>query len=431
MYHRNQPPRQQLKTYDIHPTSIKLIKQGHPWVTIDQFSERFHPKDKFIIASNKAKPFALLIHDPTHKSVRGRVWSTQGNFSNQIKGFKNDLAQRINKAIKSRFDKKLIDQRENFYLIFGEGDQIPGVFVQYLGGEILIQFYMNFWAPYKDFIIQNIMKSTRQFFSEDLCHNNVWYQHRSTEIKAEALSLDPNTGFKNITVSEFGVNYKVTLGKFYDHGIYTDMSSIRKRIEPELKKSKSVLNLFSYTGAFSLFALKCGANNVISVDLSETYIDWLEENIKLNPELKSADHCSMVTSTKEALADLKKKKASFDFIISDPPSSSSDGQKRTNALQDYAETLPKMCDFLSQKGHLLLFLNTHKNTFKKFEDKIKSTITSKKLSVKIVKKFYLSDDCPTQKGFPEGAYLKGLLLQKFDLNEKTEIKEKAQTKETE
>ena len=403
--------RQAVKTYDIHPISIKQIQKGHPWVTVDQFSEKFHPKEKFIVAANRKKPFALLLHDPAHKDVRARVWATEGNFQKQMKSFKNDLIARIRKAVTKRSKSAYTKDRNHFYLIFAEGDDIPGILVQYLNGELLIQFYMEFWEPFKDFFIQNLVKETNHIMKLDISFENIWIQKRSLH-KMPAKCSDHNTSFRNIEIEEFGVKYKVTLGKYYDHGIYTDMASIRKRITPSLKESKSVLNLYSYTGAFSLYALKQGAEKVVSVDLSQDYLDWLEENIKLNEDFKAEAHQSICGATKESIKKLKADNVSFDFIISDPPSSSSDGNKRTNALQDYQELLPEFHELLTENGKCLVFINTHKISLRKFEEKLKQIIEKNKLSFSIKSKYYLSEDCPSKKGFPEGNYLKGFLLQK-------------------
>ena len=100
-----------LPKYDLHPISIKMIDQGNPWVTKDQYSEKFHPNDRFIVALNRKRPFALLIHDPTHKFVRARLWSKNGNFEKQIKNFKNDLAQRMHTAFKARKDQNLLKNK--------------------------------------------------------------------------------------------------------------------------------------------------------------------------------------------------------------------------------------------------------------------------------------------------------------------------------
>lgn len=391
--------------------SIKLIKAGHPWVTLDKFSEKFHPKEKFIVAANRKKPFCLLIHDPTHKDVKARVWATSGKFQQMMKNFKNDLLVRIRKATKARFEKKYLDKRNHFYLVFGENDNIPGLFIRYIDGEILIEFYMEFWRPYQDFIVQNTIKIVNEVFKpeEDIEIENVWIQYRSLN-KEVAKCLDPNTTFRRVDVKEYDVNYKVYLGKHYDTGIYTDMAAIRERLKPQFKKSKSLLNLYSYTGAFSLFGMAQGIEKVTSVDLSEKYIEWLEENIDLNKDFKKESHTSMAMSTMEALRELKGKEEKFDFIISDPPSSSSDGNRVSNAIGDYKETLPLMFDLMSPEGQILVFLNTHKISMDKFKNKIKNIIHKNKLPLYLAHNVYLSDDCPYRKGFPEGSYLKGITL---------------------
>lgn len=415
MYHNQSrhQPRQQIKTYDIHPTSIKQIQRGHPWVTIDSFSEKFHPKEKFIVAANRQRPFALLLHDPIHKDVRARVWATQGNFQKMIRSFKNDLATRINKAIKKRKNSPYVKDRNHFYLIFAEADEIPGLLVHYLNGEILIQFYTDFWSQYKDYLIQTISKSVQDIFNEEITFENIWVQNR-TKNKEVAKSLDFNISFKNIEIEEFGVKYKVTLGKHYDHGIYTDMASIRKRLSKCFSETSKVLNLFSYTGAFSLYALKLGAKEVTSVDLSEDYLNWLKENIALNDDIKADSHHTMAQSTKSALTSLKESGKSFNFIICDPPSSSSDGNVRTNALSDYNEILPQLYEILEDGGKALVFINTHKLSLRKFEERINRIIQKNDLNLKFTGKYYLSEDCPSKKGFPEGNYLKGLLFTKND-----------------
>ena len=405
----NQRPK--IKTYDIHPVSIKLIRSGHFWITSDKYSEKFHPKEKFIVAADRKKPFALFIHDPNHKFVRARVWSRNGNFQNQMKSFKNDLIMRLKKAITTRKKSKILEKRNHFYLVFGEGDEIPGIFIKYFNGEILIESYMDFWDQYRDFITQNTIKLLNQIYDFDIDVTNIWFQKRSAA-KNPATCNDPNSTYRRVDVNEFGINYKVLIGKHYDCGIYTDMAEIRKRLKEKLKPAKSLLNLYCYTGAFSLYALHMGIKKVTSVDLSEPYLEWLNENIALNKEIDASEHQSMNMSTLEALAELIEKKVTYDFIISDPPSSSSDGNKRTNALNDYMETLPLMDKVLSDEGQMLLFLNTKKLTQDKFKNKIKSIISKNNLKLEVTNHYFLSGDCPSNKGFPEGSYLKGLLLKR-------------------
>jgi 23S rRNA (cytosine1962-C5)-methyltransferase len=191
------------------------------------------------------------------------------------------------------------------------------------------------------------------------------------------------------------------------------MSSIRHTLAPLIKKDSSVLNLYSYTGAFSLWALKLGAKEVTSVDLSPKYIEWLQQNLGLNPELNSAQHQALVMSVDESLEKFISENKKFDFIICDPPSSSSDGEKRTSAIKAYRELLLKMDKVLLPQGRLVIFLNTHQVTNQKFEKTIQDNLKELKLNYKLGTRLSLGQDCPTLKNFPEGSYLKGLVLEKL------------------
>ena len=190
------------------------------------------------------------------------------------------------------------------------------------------------------------------------------------------------------------------------------MSSIRYVLKSSVKEGSKVLNLFSYTGAFSLWSLKLGATDVISVDLSPKYIEWLQQNIGLNPDLDSTKHEALVMSVEDAIARLKSEGRKFDLIICDPPSSSSDGEKRTSAIKNYKDLLLKMDAILEPKGKLVVFLNTHQVTAHKFDKTMQDYLNELKLNYKITSRLTLGQDCPTLKGFPEGSYLKGLVLEK-------------------
>ncbi|MCT4641851.1 MAG: class I SAM-dependent methyltransferase [Bacteriovoracaceae bacterium] len=406
--HFNRP-----QLYEIHPISIKMIQKGNPWVTLDKYSEQFHPNEKFIVASNRRKPFALLLHDPRHSTVRARLWSKEGNFGKQIKNFKNDFIARVKEAFKQRKDQKILDKRNNLYLLFGEADRVPGLFIQLLNDQILIQSYTHFWDRYQDIILQTVMNQMKQVFGVEVFKDQIWMQNRadSNEFKAPAKGLDPNLSFKRFEINEFGCKYNVSIGEFYDNGIYTDMAAVREKLEKTFKSSKKVLNLYSYTGAFSVYAMKNGATKVTSVDLSETYMELLESNIKLNEDMSIGNHTSMISSVSDALNELKDKET-FDLIICDPPSSSSNGTKRTNALKEYEKMLPKMYHLLEDGGQMVLFLNTHKVSKRKFSEKIDKITADKKLNLKNVKFLSLNSDCPSMPRFAEGSYLKGFILKK-------------------
>lgn len=395
----------------IHPISIKLIRSGHPWITADNFSNRFPRQSEFIIAvDDRKRPMALLMHDPYHKNIKARVWSTKFPFDREAQHFTAGIQGRLDLAFEKRIQEAALKERENYYLVFGEADQLPGLFIQKLNDRVLIQFYTQFWNRYK-----SIIQTTVQEVFPEIKDENIWFQLRGETRELQKLPVNALDSERRdeFHLQEFGLQYLIRLGSSYDHGLYTDMSSIRYSLKKYISPETSVLNLFSYTGAFSLWAMKLGAKQVTSVDLSPKYIEWLQQNLGLNPDLNSNQHEALTMSVDEALDKIKVEEKKFDFIICDPPSSSSDGEKRTSAIKAYKELISKMDVVLNKGGKMVLFLNTHQVTNQKFEKTIQDNLHELKLNYKLGMRLTLGQDCPTIKGFPEGSYLRGLLLEKL------------------
>ena len=400
--------------YEIHPQSIKHLGLGHPWITKDSYTDKFPQKPGLIATASKDKKSSwIFIGDPEHKSVKARYWSEYSNARFKKHNFWNEFENRLDSAVTFREELRLLEERENFFLVFGEADQIPGLFIQRLGEVILVQSYCNFWDASSKILFSIIKK----FFTEKYPTQifKYFFQSRNKKQKIIIQEYDYKNDFiihnKNLDIecSEFGLKYNLNLGRSYDIGIYTDMSSIRKKIGDLFKPGHSLLNLFSYTGAFSIFGLKKGLENVHSVDLSQKYLDILENNILINDLPKDA-HQSFCSSVDDFLKTATKENKKYDHIVCDPPSSSTDGKKTTNALKNYEKLLPELSKVLNTHGHLYLFLNTHKVTWKKFENEIAKTI--KPLGLERVRRLSPTEDFKKLPGFIEGDYLKGLLLKK-------------------
>lgn len=375
----------------LHPLSLKHLAKGHPWIIKDQYTERFPSKQHLLHVSHQGKQFTLL-HDSKHPEIKARLWHGQ---SSSWEHFDRELESRLQSAFSKR---NSIHDRENFYLLFGEADYVPGLFIQWLKEGILIQSYSSFWKRMQKTLVPLI----RQLLEGRELKWVLW-QDRD-HIREN--NLKPLWGKvpDDILLTEYGVNYKVAFNQGYDIGLYSDMSSLRKKYRASFQ-GKKVLNLYSYTGAWSLFALKQGAESVTSVDLSRPYLDWLLENLKLNNFTAHHDLCM---DTYSALKLLLKQEQSFDIIVCDPPSFSSDGEKATPAMSAYKTILPLCEELLSPKGRMLCFLNTHRITREKYRQKVQSY----QHNLKIIGENGLGDDCPTLEGFPEGDYLKCLELEK-------------------
>lgn len=403
----------------LHPQTLKHMKLGHPWVTEDSFTRKF-PHSPFLVGmSADKKAAALLLHDEQHKKIKARLWSLSAPFDISEEEFKAEFHLRLKTAFSKR--KGLIQEnsRENFYLVFGESDFLPGIFLQRLKNHFVLGLYTQFWDHYlTSFIAPLILQELKILFPT--MEIELWAQARNKKQEKQILNLtNSNINEAQFVLTEYHVNYLIKINNYYDLGIYTDMSALRPVV---LKKFKEfmlpdharALNLFSYTGAYSLYFLKNGFKEVVSVDLSKKYLEWLEENLKINPEIDSTKHLSLCLSVRESFKKLLDDKKQFELIISDPPSASSDGEKMSSSLKFYEEDLKLLLQLLAPNGIAVLFLNTHTISRKKFEEKIQSLLVSMNLQneYSIIKRISLENDCPSLKGFIEGDYLKGLFVQK-------------------
>lgn len=390
---------------NLHPASCKYLKLGHPWITDDSYTKKF-PKDAFFLIGVDEKnrqDVALLINDPQHKTVKARLWSLDK--AEWTLDFKQVLAARIKTAIDLR--RPLMSERENIFLINGESDGLPGLLVQLLKNELMIQYYAMFWKDQEASLIELLKQNLPEI-------KDIWIQERNFDQAKAIRSINVAKSSSEFTLKEFGLNYQIKINQHYDFGIYSDMSAIRKNMRPYLQNKKSLLNLFSYTGAFSVYCLGMNFDNVVSVDLSPKYLAWLDENLALNPQLQKDNHSSLCMPSERAMDKLINEKMKFEVIICDPPSASSDGNKISSALKSYETLLPQMLELLDEeKGQIFAFLNTHTISWTKFEEKLKSIVDASKFKNKIIigKRFKLSEDCVPLKGFHEGDYLKGFLIE--------------------
>jgi 23S rRNA (cytosine1962-C5)-methyltransferase len=397
---------------ELHPESLRHLEQGHPWVIKDKYTDKFKAKERFLLANGPRKDDFILISDTAHHRIKARLWAkvsmnTLAPGQDYFASFLRDLEDRLKVALEKRLALYHQQNRQNIFLVFGEADQLPGLKILLLGHGIVIQSYARFWKKFQ----KDLIPLLRELFGL-LKFDVQWISWQERDLDKES-ALHPVWGKmpQSMIIKEYGVFYGLKFDQGYDLGLYTDMAAIRSELEIDWSQ-KRVLNLYSYTGAWSLFPLEKGASKVVSVDLSSKYLDWLDENLNLNPHLKRENHHRIDKDTLSALRDLIKNNEKFDVIFCDPPSFSSDGKKTSSSLKIYQELLPLFNELLAPNGHSLCFINTHSVTRKKFEERMRESI--KDTSLKIIDKLILREDCPRLKNFPEGDYLKGLHLKKIE-----------------
>lgn len=394
------------KVEKLHPESLKHLIKGHPWITRDSFSSRW-PSQAVLLHINFRNPSPqtyTFIHDPKHHFCVARKIAEKK--INTLEELEQLIKTNLQKSIDIRIQQKILNYRNHFYLSFGETDFLPGLFIIYLNGKILIQSQMSFW----DDKIKKIIHWTEEFLKErQLNIDSFWWQKR--QLKQEPAKLFKAGNFitdkQSFIVNELNFSMNVTLGDKYDHGIYTDMANIRFNLasKAELFKDKSVLNLFSYTGAYSIFALTHGASYCTSVDVSSTYQKILEANLVSN-QIEVKKHQSLTMDIVEALKKVHEQKKRYDFIILDPPSSYTSNKRKVQAFVHYPELLKLIEKITTTKAYLLCFLNYHQKTKNQFSKMISTALPG----WTTIEAFSMNADTPVLPYFPEGDYLKAVLL---------------------
>jgi 23S rRNA (cytosine1962-C5)-methyltransferase len=162
---------------------------------------------------------------------------------------------------------------------------------------------------------------------------------------------------ERFVVEESGLKFWVNLGDYLDTGLFMDHRNTRARVREEAR-GKRFLNLFAYTGAFTVYAAAGGARSTTTVDLSNAYLDWAADNLTLN-SLVGKQHALIRDDAMAWLEDARAEQREFDLIVVDPPSFSS-SKKMTgsfNVQQDHVRLLDCVLAVLSPKGHAYFSTN--------------------------------------------------------------------------
>jgi 23S rRNA (cytosine1962-C5)-methyltransferase len=176
----------------------------------------------------------------------------------------------------------------------------------------------------------------------------------------------------SFTVQEAGLNFKVNLSDYLDTGLFLDHRITRGMVRQE-SAGKNVLNLFCYTGSFSVYAAAGGAASVSSVDLSKTYLQWAEENMQLNG-MKGEDKFRFIhADVKQYLQTLKP--ASFDLVVMDAPTFSNSKRMKDflDIQRDHVELLNQVLQAVGNNG--IVYFSTNYSKFVLEKESIKARET--------------------------------------------------------
>jgi len=313
--------------------------------------------------------------------------------------------QRIERAYRLRETAGLIRNPDtNVYrLVNAEGDMMPGLIVDYYNGTAVMQ--MHSAGMYK---IRNVLVAAfKEVLKEDLqCIYNK--SEATLPFKSDVRGADEYLLGKPASreVTENGKKFVIDWEKGQKTGFFIDQRENRKLLE-QYCRSRNVLNMFCYTGGFSVYAINGGANEVHSVDSSARAIDLTNENIRLNFDA-SENHSSFAT---DAFKFFDTSKTKYDLMILDPPAFAKHHNVLNNALQGYKKLNRRAFELINPGGIIFTFSCSQVVSRENFKKSVFVAAANTGRNVRILHHLTQPVDHPVNIYHPEGEYLKGLVLQ--------------------
>jgi len=188
-------------------------------------------------------------------------------------------------------------------------------------------------------------------------------------LQKSTLASNPAERFE---VRENGFRFEVRLGEGPHTGLFLDQRDNRRRLSA-LASGRRCLNLFAYTGAFSVAAGTAGATEVLSVDLSKSTLRWLEKNLALN-QIPASRAPFLAKDVFQYLKGARRSRTRFDLIILDPPTFSRGQTKVFSTERDFGTLVQDCAGLLQATGRMLVSLNTRKISPSDFRNTVKSAL---------------------------------------------------------
>lgn len=287
-----------------------------------------------------------------------------------------------------------------YRLVFGEGDGLPGLIIDHYNGHVVVQCHSV--GMHRS--LELICEALKKVYGQTLL--TIYDKSKEALPKQYAAAVENRYLFGstgNAVVSEYGHLFFVDWERGQKTGFFVDQRENRKLLAGYCR-GRHVLNTFCYTGGFSVYAGAAGAASVHSVDSSATAMELTDKNIALN---KISNHTSFTADTFDFLKD---KKDAYDIIILDPPAFAKSRDVKHNAVIGYKNLNIAALKQIKKGGLLFTFSCSGVIDRNLFYNTINAAAFESRRKTKILHYLQQPADHPLTPNFPEGEYLKGLVL---------------------
>ncbi|MBQ4056466.1 MAG: class I SAM-dependent rRNA methyltransferase [Bacteroidaceae bacterium] len=384
----------------LKPGKEESLKRFHPWVFSGAIARvEGEPEEGEIVDVYTSKKEFIACGHFQIGSIAVRVLSFRQQEINR-----DFWKNRLEVALDLRRSLGLVDNPQNntYRLVHGEGDNLPGLIIDVYGQTAVMQAHSAGMHVYR----MEIAEALSDVMGDIVKH--IYYKSETTlPFKAD---LGPENGFikggspENVAL-EYGLKFHVDWLKGQKTGFFVDQRENRHLLE-HYAKGRNVLNMFCYTGGFSFYAMRGGANLVHSVDSSAKAIDLTNQNVELN---FPGDERHQAFA-EDAFKYLDRMGDQYDLIILDPPAFAKHRDALRNALRGYSKLNAKAFEKIKPGGILFTFSCSQVVDKRDFRNAVFTAAAQSGRSVRILHQLTQPGDHPVNIYHPEGEYLKGLVL---------------------
>jgi 23S rRNA (cytosine1962-C5)-methyltransferase len=391
----------------LHTRAERAVMDGHPWVFADGIRHQRHDGragDLAVLFDRGNRFLAIGLYDPA-SPIRVRV--LHRGAPEAIDG--DWFAARIMASCERRGELARTGTT-GFRMVHGENDGLPGLIVDRYGDSIVVKLYTAAWFPWLNDILAGIAATG---MPASRIERVVLRLSRAVQRDA-AGSVDLHDGQVvqgealdgAVMFLENGLAFEADLVKGQKTGFFLDQRDNRALVE-RFTEGRSVLNVFAYTGGFSVYAARGGARSVTSLDISAPALQAAERNFRHNrtvPEVAAAEHRVVAGDAFEVLPELRRGGELHDVVIVDPPSFAKAQAEVGRALGSYTRIIRMALDVLAPRGLLVAASCSSRITADQFRETVERTVGDAGRSLHVLRQTGHPLDHPV--GFPEGEYLK-------------------------
>lgn len=381
------------------------FKQHHPWLfagSVGRLEGRARPGDTVEVLADNLRPLGRAAYSP-QSQIRARFWTFDPDESIDDAFFK----RRIAAAVARRQALPELKGQQGLRLIHAESDGLPGIIADQYGDTVVVQLTSAGADKWRKAIVAGLVKATG-------CARI--YERSDSDVRGLE-GLEPTVGWLHgevltgsLSIDENGVRLAVDVVGGHKTGFYLDQRDNRAWLR-SVAADKEILNCFCYTGGFSLQALAGGARSVLSIDSSGPALAQAKANLALNSQLPAERAEWLEADVFQALRDFRKVGRTFDLIVLDPPKFAPSAAHADRAARAYKDINLLGFRLLRPGGLLMTYSCSGGIGLELFQKIVAGAALDAGREARIVRRLSGTADHPVALNFPEGEYLKGLLVQ--------------------